>query len=85
MKSMCLLSHCLSHKGRKREMPLLVSAITEQDRTDGSVLQAYRTRPLPTGEGCWAVYAKVHHLLPVSKRKEASAGTANMTQLQTDR
>lgn len=52
---MRLLSHCLAHKGRKRGMPLLVSAITEQDHTDGSVLQTYRTRPLPTGEvllGC---------------------------------
>lgn len=41
--------------------------------------------PYPLERCCWAVYAKVHHLLPTSNRKEASAGTANMTQLQTDR
>lgn len=41
--------------------------------------------PYPLERCRWAVYAKVHHLLPVSNRKEAGAGTANMTQLQTDR
>lgn len=80
VKSICLLPCCPSHEGCKRTMYLSALAITEQDHLFSDI---HRMHPLFAGE---ALMDCMCHNPPSSpSQQEASTGTADGTQIQTDR